>query len=118
MAGVVVAVGCAARLGTVAPPPSLPAGGVVITADQQAFDRDELAAAAGREFTLLFENRESAPHNVSLFDSDSGQPLFVGEIFGGPGWRIYEVPAIPVGRHRFRCDVHPEMSGSLVAEST
>jgi plastocyanin len=28
---------------------------------------------------------------------------------------VYEVPAIPAGTHRFRCDVHPEMAGTVTA---
>jgi plastocyanin len=86
----------------------------VITAQNIAFDRGQLAVPAGRPFQLLFENREGAPHNVRIYD-DVDQPLFVGEIFGGPGSRTYEVPAIPAGTHRFRCDVHPDMAGTVIA---
>jgi plastocyanin len=25
------------------------------------------------------------------------------------------VPAIPAGTHKFRCDVHPQMSGTVIA---
>lgn len=70
---------------------------------------------AGRPFQLLFENRESAPHNVTMWDESTDAPLFVGEVFSGPGSRTYDVPAIPAGTHRFRCDVHPEMAGTLTA---
>ena len=109
------AIGCTASAGTGAPPPSAPPGGVVVTAQANAFDRAELAIPAGRAFQLLFENREGAPHNVRIFDDGVDQPLFVGEIFGGPGSRTYDVPAIPAGTHRFRCDVHPDMAGTVLA---
>jgi plastocyanin len=97
------------------PPPTAPAGGAVITANGTAFDRQQLVVPAGTAFPLLFENREGAPHNVTIYDEGSAAPLFVGEIFGGPAARTYAVPAIPAGTHRFRCDVHLDMSGSLTA---
>lgn len=110
-----VLVACTASAGAGGSPPPAPSGGAVITAAGTAFDRRELDVPAGRPFPLLFENRESAPHNVTIFDDGAEQALFVGEIFGGPGSRTYEVPAIPSGTHRFRCDVHPGMSGTVTA---
>jgi plastocyanin len=109
-----VLLGCAASAGAGGPPPSAPPGGAVITAQGIAFDRTELALPAGRPFPLLLENRDGPPHNVTIYD-DLDAPLFVGDVFGGPGSRIYEVPALPSGTHKFRCDVHPEMSGTVTA---
>jgi plastocyanin len=97
------------------PPPSTPPGGAVITAQALKFDRTQLDVPAGRPFQLLFENRESAPHNVRIYDEGVDQPLFNGETFSGSGSRLYEVPALPAGTHRFRCDVHPEMAGTVTA---
>ena len=113
LAGTVL-VACTASAGAGGPPPSAPTGGAVVTAQNIAFDRGQLAVPAGRPFQLLFENREGAPHNVRIYD-DVDQPLFVGEIFGGPGSRTYDVPAIPAGTHQFRCDVHPDMAGTVIA---
>ena len=110
-----ILMGCSPSAGSVAPPPSAPPGGAVVTANGNAFDRAQLAIPAGRPFQLLFENREGAPHNVRIYDDGVDQPLFVGEIFGGPGSRTYDVPAIPAGTHRFRCDVHPDMAGTVTA---
>jgi plastocyanin len=109
-----ILVGCTAPT-AIGPPPSAPVGGVVITAQSTKFDRSELDVPAGRPFQLLFENREGAPHNVRIYDDGVDQPLFLGETFGGPSARTYEVPALPAGTHRFRCDVHPEMSGTIRA---
>ena len=108
-----IAMGCAAAAG---PPPSAPPGGAVITANGLAFDRQELDVPAGRAFPLLFENREIAPHNVAIFAEGSANALFAGEIFSGAASRIYEVPSLAAGTYRFRCDVHPEMSGTLVSK--
>ena len=49
--------------------------------------RQQLTVPAGTAFPLLFENREGAPHNVTIYDEGSAEPLFVGEIFSGPGSR-------------------------------
>jgi plastocyanin len=108
-------IGCNTSTGSAAPPPSAPSGGAVITAQNTAFDRGQLAVPAGRPFQLLFENREGAPHNVTIYDDSGAPPLFVGETFGGPGSRTYEVPSIPAGTHKFRCDVHPQMTGTVTA---
>jgi plastocyanin len=108
-------IGCNTSTGPAAAPPSAPSGGAVITAQNTMFDRGQLAIPAGRPFQLLFENREGAPHNVTIYDDVGSGPLFVGETFGGPGSRTYEVPSIPAGTHKFRCDVHPQMSGTVTA---
>jgi plastocyanin len=109
-----VLIACTAATGAGGSPPPAPSGGAVITAQGIAFDRQQLEVPAGRAFQLLFENREGPPHNVTIYD-EAGQPLFVGEIFSGPGSRTYDVPAIPAGAYRFRCDVHPEMVGAVIA---
>jgi plastocyanin len=110
-----VATGCSAAAGNDGQPPSVPAGGAVIVARDLAFDRARLEIPAGVAFALLFENRDGAPHNVAILDGADRHPLFTGEIFGGPGSRTYAVPAIAAGTHAFRCDVHPEMAGTVVA---
>ncbi len=106
---------CTSATGAGGSPPPAPSGGAVITAQEMAFDRPEFTVPAGRPFQLLFENRDSAPHNVRIWDESADAALFVGEVFGGPGSRTYDVPAIPAGTHRFHCDVHPEMAGTVTA---
>jgi plastocyanin len=106
---------CTSGTGGGGSPPPAPSGGAVITAQAIGFDRQQLEVPAGRPFQLLFENRESAPHNVRIYGEVVDQPLFVGEVFGGPGSRTYDVPAISAGTHKFRCDIHPEMAGTLTA---
>jgi len=96
------------------PPPSAPPGGAVIVAHDLAFDRTRLDARAGTGFQLVFENRDGAPHNVTILDGQGGS-AFVGETFGGPGSRTYAIPPLAAGAYRFRCDVHTDMTGTLVA---
>jgi plastocyanin len=80
-----------------------------------AFDRSELRAPAGAPFILVFENREAPSHNVSIYaDAAFQHRLFEGAIFAGPATRWYPVPALAAGTYRFRCDVHPSMTGRLV----
>jgi plastocyanin len=97
------------------PPPTLPPGGVGIVAEKLEFTTARLVVPASTSFGLLFENREGAPHNVRIYDEGAPEPLFVGEVFSGPATRLYKVPALPAGVHRFRCDVHPAMTGEVVA---
>ena len=104
---------CSMSSGSAAPPPSAPPGGAVIVAQDQHFDRSRLDLPAGVDSSLLLENRDAAPHNVAIADA-SGAPMFAGEIFGGIGSRTYAIPALAAGTYSFRCDVHPDMHGSLV----
>jgi len=99
-----------AQVGTITSGPS-------ITALNQAFDRSELVVTAGQATGVLFDNRDSVPHNIAIYaEAGEGQPLFQGEIFGGPASREYELPAFPAGTYLFRCDVHQDMKGTLVAK--
>jgi plastocyanin len=93
-------------------------GSPTISARGLRFDRTELVVPAGRAFTLVFDNQDGAPHNVAIYDDQSAQTSrFVGEIFGGPARRGYAVPALNAGTYFFRCDVHHDMYGSVVAQS-
>jgi plastocyanin len=114
----VLVIGAAAGCGTVAgageSSPSAPPGSVAVAAEAIAFDRTTLEVPADRPFSLLFDNREGVPHNVTIIDA-SGRNVFTGEILSGPASRTYQVPALPTGEYRFRCDVHPGMEGTLTA---
>jgi hypothetical protein len=106
---------CVAATGAAGPPPAVPPGGILLAAEGLSFDRQRLDVPAGRPFPLLLQNRETAPHNVTVLDVATGRTVFVGETFSGPDVRTYDMPAIPAGTYGFRCDVHPEMSGTLFA---
>jgi plastocyanin len=89
-----------------------------VAAKDLAFDRTELDIPAGRAFTLVFENRDGAPHNVAIYrDATATDGLFVGDVVSGPATRVYAIPALPAGTWYFRCDVHPDMHGQVVATS-
>jgi plastocyanin len=89
-----------------------------ISATDLTFDRAELDVPAGRPFTLVIENRDSAPHNLAIYrDANATDTFFKGEVFTGPGSRVYAVPQLSQGTWYFRCDVHTEMQGTVVATS-
>lgn len=94
--------------------PTIPPGAIHVMADGMAFTTTEVRAPAGRPFTLAFENREGPPHNVHLRDV-AGTTVFQGEVFSGPALRLDEVPALAPSTYGFICDVHPDMTGQLLA---
>lgn len=97
------------------PPASLDPNSPRISAQAIAFDQAVLTVPADRPFTLVFENRENVPHNVSIY-ADSGRQdrRFEGGVFSGPATRWYPVPALAPGTYVFVCDVHPSMSGHFI----
>jgi plastocyanin len=110
--------GCGPTLGSAASATAVVAepGSPSITARDMRFDRAELVVPAGRAFSLVFDNRDGAPHNVAIYDDQSAQASrFVGEIFGGPASRIYAIPALTAGSYFFRCDMHSDMHGTVIA---
>jgi plastocyanin len=119
-----IASGPASSAAPAAPAPTspvvIPAGGgatgstVQISAQNIAFDTDLLKAPADQAFVLEFDNNDPGiPHNVEIKDA-AGMSLFKGQIITGPAKISYQVPALPAGSYMFQCDVHPNMTGTLV----
>lgn len=93
---------------------SIDPNALTISADDLAFSTAALTAPAGEPFQVVFDNRESAPHNVAIYrDRSATEAVFVEEPFGGPRIVTYDVPALAAGSYFFRCDLHPDMSGTL-----
>jgi plastocyanin len=98
------------------PPASLDPNSPTLIAEGIAFDTAELEVPASRPFTLVFENRDSASHNVSILTSGEHlDRVFDSTPFGGPGTRWYPVPALAPGRYKFVCDLHANMVGEVTA---
>lgn len=100
------------------PPAGSPAGDAVqIVAKDLAFTEASVTAPANTPFQIAFENAEGAPHNVAVYrDSSAAEKISIGEIFSGPGTKVQAVPALAPGSYFFRCDVHPDMTGTLVVQ--
>lgn len=103
-------------LGLATAPASLDPNSPKLLANNIAFDSGDLAIPANKPFVLVFENAENVGHNVSIY-SDAGYQtrLFEGVVFSGPATRWYPVPALGAGMWVFKCDLHPNMQGSLHA---
>jgi plastocyanin len=92
---------------------------LAITANDNKFDKDCLAAPSNQASTIAFDNQDRGlPHNVSIYDKDHGdKALYTGEITYGPNKTTYAVPAIPAGNYQFRCDPHADfMFGNFIVQ--
>jgi plastocyanin len=98
--------------GAAPPPPGCrPPGCVHVVASGIKFVTDHLSAPAGTAFTISFDNEDPDPHNVAIDDGSTN--LFRGEVFTGPKTVTYQVPSLPAGSYTFKCDVHPQMTGTI-----
>jgi plastocyanin len=89
-----------------------------VRANQLSFDTATVTLEAGGGRTLRLINLENAPHNVAIYlDESAAQSLFVGELIDR-GEIVYQLPPLDPGSYFFRCDLHPEMKGSLVVEGS
>ncbi|MCD6020932.1 MAG: blue (type 1) copper domain protein [Actinomycetia bacterium] len=98
--------------------PECPVGTATITVcafDDQAFVPDVLRLPANEPVELAFDNRDGGvQHNVAIYRDDSAEEsLFVGDLIAGAETVTYDVPALDPGAYYFRCDVHPQMDGSV-----
>jgi plastocyanin len=88
----------------------------VITAQGNVFSPATLTVKAGKAFGLTLDNKDSAPHNVAIFkDASAAEGISIGEIVSSKSV-AQQVPALEAGTYFFRCDVHREMTGTIVAE--
>ena len=101
--------------------PAAPAGSpqpvavLHISAQNLAFDTNQLQAPAGQAFVIAFDNNDPGiPHNLEITDAD-GTSVFKGQIVTGPTTVSYQIPALAAGTYMFECDVHPFMNGTLTA---
>jgi plastocyanin len=83
-----------------------------IVAKDIKFTTTIATAPANKAFAIDFDNQESVPHNISI-DAPDGRNVFKGEVFNGSAHRVYSVPALAAGTYAFKCDVHPDMKGTL-----
>ena len=100
--------------------PSAPSGpavdGPTIVAKDMTFQTASVEVTAGTNVTIHFDNQDSAPHNVAIYtDSGAGTAIAVGEVVTSAK-SDQVVPALQPGSYFFRCDVHHDMTGTIVAK--
>lgn len=84
-----------------------------ITSTALDFDVKQFALPADEATTIHFVNVSPALHNVAIYiDSSVAGPVFTGQPME-QGDTVYDVPALPAGTYYFRCDLHPEMNGTV-----
>jgi plastocyanin len=87
---------------------------VSISAKDIKFSTGELDVAANSALTISFDNPDSAPHNIVILAAD-GSKVFGGDVIDGGKSIVYQVPALAAGTYTFKCEIHPNMTGSVVA---
>ena len=96
--------------------PSIDPDALMISAKDLKFSTSTLSAPADEPFQIAFDNQESALHNVAIYrNSSAAEKVFRSDPFSGPAVVTYDVPPLAPGSYYFRCDVHPDMSGELIA---
>jgi plastocyanin len=96
------------------PPKSVDPNALQISSKDLKFSTEVLVAPAGKPFQIVYDNQEAAPHTVAIYtDQSASTQIFVEDPFGGPKEVVYDVPAIAAGSYFFRCDIHPDMKGTL-----
>jgi plastocyanin len=115
LAAVIAACGGGGALGYAQAPASLDPNSPTVSARDIAFNTSEIDVAANAPFILVFENKDDTDHNISIYTDDSASTrTFDGVVFK-LGTRWYPVPALAPGRYYFRCDIHPDMHGHILA---
>jgi plastocyanin len=111
------AVSAACSTATAQPLPSGPvADGPTIVAKDMKFVGGPVEVKAGANVTIHFDNQDQAPHNVAIYpDSSASSPISIGEIVSS-GSKDQVVPALKPGTYFFRCEVHHDMTGTIVAK--
>jgi plastocyanin len=87
---------------------------VTIISRDMAFDQQTVRVASGSAWRLKFVNDDSVPHNVAIYrDKSSSETVFVGKLVTRTTI-VYDMPALESGTYFFRCDLHPDMKGTLI----
>jgi plastocyanin len=95
------------------PPAGGPGDAVTVVAKDIAFQTPNVTVKAGAPVSIVFDNKDGAPHNMAISDAN-GQTVFKGDIVTS-SQVTYSVPALAAGTYTFICEVHPDMKGTITA---
>ena len=88
-----------------------PVSAFTIVADKMRWDQDRVVVRAGQEVTATIENRDKGvPHNLHV--ESPGDPKTELEDGIVPQTLVFTIDE--PGEHRFVCDAHPNMTGTIV----
>ncbi len=86
---------------------------LVIVAKNIAYDKDILRVNAGESTKIVLDNQDKGQsHNFHVKAGEDGD--FETPIMDGPNKRSVSVLINTPGEYQFICDVHSQMSGTLV----
>jgi len=112
----ITAYGLAAADPHAAAAPVARAGDARLVASRLRFDTANLTLPASRTVQVQLTNNDEAPHNLAVYGGGaSAGPLFRGPLTEPGTSTIYTFEAPPPGIYTFHCDVHPGMTGRLIA---
>ena len=109
-------VACSSAAAQPKPSGAVDPNGPTIVAKDMVFAPASVEIAAGKNVTIHFDNQDSAPHNVAIYkDASASEKISVGEI--ATAAKVDQVvPALAAGTYFFRCDVHTNMTGTIVVK--
>jgi plastocyanin len=94
-----------------------PSAELHIAAKGLKFDRKTLHALATTQVTVTLDNKDGVPHNFSVYqDKTAATVVFRGDVENDRKSHEYRFTSPSAGSYYFRCDVHPDMHGTLVVE--
>ena len=108
------------------PPPAesgpVTAGGT-LSAETLLFSSDAIELVAGEESELTFDNVDSTPHNVWIYETaadadalNDDATLFEGEDVAPGASTTYSIPGLDKGEFPFICRIHPAMRGLVTVQ--
>ena len=89
-----------------------------VRAKSLKFNKSVLQFRADSPSILHFKNEDPVPHNVAIYnDATLNKRIFSFDPIPGPISQDFQFTAPAAGRYFFRCDVHPQMRGTVVVEA-
>ena len=98
-------------------PPAAP-GTLTLAASNLTYDKRSLTALPNTQTRLQFDNKDGGVlHNFSIYNNNRATTkIFVGELTTGVSTVTYTFTTPAAGTYFFRCDVHTNMTGTIVAK--